>query len=315
RIREQLKEWSITGKTARLIEIVSLYLDPPVATTESRRTTEELIQDATNQVEALMNWFAEGKNADSFRRNALAEVDKVVRRASVLAASARPNTNYATNLNTLAHQLLQARDGETAQQLFSAAFANLLPIHLPESLIGTPSATYEPNQPSTWQEPPPVTLYLRPVSRAFRGDPPMEDPVIDNRTIIRELVVQHENRLKEQRERFERLFADQYLDIGTIKMIDAEDRALLTEIIDACLSHSAHQYRALDNSTITLLNPTEQAFTLLRSTDGILLLPRYRLERQKQNNHDRMTIVDNQEPGEMLDGRSPTSTLQGRTGQ
>jgi hypothetical protein len=141
----------------------------------------------------------------------------------------------------------------------------------------------------------------------------MEDPVIDNRTIIRELVVQHENKLKEQRERFERFFANQYLDIGTIQMISVEDRTLLTEVIDACLGHSAHQYRALDGSTITLLNPTEQAYTLLRSTDGVLLLPRYRLERQKQNSHD-MTIVDDQE-GEMLNGQNPTRTLQGQIGQ
>lgn len=80
----------------------------------------------------------EGKKADSFHRNALTEVDKVVRRASVLAASARPNANYATQLNALAQHLLQARDGEIAQQLFSVAFANLLPVHLPEGLADTP---------------------------------------------------------------------------------------------------------------------------------------------------------------------------------
>jgi uncharacterized protein (TIGR02677 family) len=303
RIREQLHQWSTTGKKERLIEIAALYLDPPAPTTENRRTSEELIQDATNQVEALINWFAAGKNADSFRRNALAEVDKVVRRAAVLAASARPNANYATHLNTLAHQLLQTRDGEAAQQLFSIAFAGRLPVHLPESLAGTPSTAYEPQQPGAWQEPPAVTLHLRPISRGYRGDPPMEDPVIDNRTVIRDLIVQHENKLKEQRERFLRLFSDQYLDIGTLKKISAEDRALLTEIIDACLSHSSHQYRALDGSTIVLLNPSEQAYTILLSSDGMLLLPRYRLERQEQNNH-----VDSQEPVHMFDGHSRGST-------
>ena len=46
-----------------------------------------------------------------FRRNALAEVDKVVRRASVLASTARPSANYAAQLNTLAQQLFAAKDG------------------------------------------------------------------------------------------------------------------------------------------------------------------------------------------------------------
>jgi uncharacterized protein (TIGR02677 family) len=287
RVRELLDTWTASGKKDQLIELVALYLDPPSPTAESMRSREELLQDATNQFDALLSWFAVGKNADSFRRNALAEVDKVVRRAVVLAASARPNANYATHLNALAQQLLRSRDGETAQQLFSASFANVLPVHIPESLAGTPSTTSEAGQISDWQEPPAVNVYLRPVSRGFRGDPPMEDPIIDNRTIIQDLVVQHENKLKEQRARFAKLFTENYLDIGAIKMIMAEDRLMLLDVIDACLGHSAHQYRALDGSIITLLNPTEQAYTLLRATDGILLLPRYRLERQQQDTSNR----------------------------
>jgi uncharacterized protein (TIGR02677 family) len=292
RIREQLTAWARSGKLERLIEIVALHFDPPVATNEQQRSPEEILQDASNQLEAVMNWFAEGKNADSFRRNALSEVDKVVRRASALAASARPNANYATHLNELALQLLQARNGETAQQLFSLAFANLLPIHLPESLAGSPSAAYEPEQVNEWQEPPAVTMYLRPISRGFRGDPPMEDPVIDNRTIIHELIVQHENKQKEQRERFTRLFASGILDIGTLRSISAEDRTLLMEIIDACLSHSSHQYQALDGSIIVLLNPREYDYIFLRASDGTLLLPRYRLQRLEQNSNPDITDDD-----------------------
>jgi uncharacterized protein (TIGR02677 family) len=283
RIREQLHAWNITGKKARLVEIVALYLDPPALTTENRRGESELAQDATNQVEAMVHWFAEGKNADSFRRNALTEVDKVVRRASVLAASARPNANYATQLDALAHHFLQARDGEVAQQLFSVAFANLLPVHLPESLAGTPSTAYDPRQPDTWQDPATVELHLRPISRGYRGNQlPLEDPIIDHRTIIREMLVEHENKLKEQFKRFARLFATGSLDIGALKTITTEDRALLTEIIDACLGHTAHQYRALDGTTILLLNPAERVYTPLRSSDGILFLPSYCLERQEQ---------------------------------
>src|SRR6266849_9995874 len=140
RIRGLLAEWIETGKHDRLIDIVAQHLEPPSPTLENRSSQEELLQEAENQLNALMNWFALGKNADSFRRNALAEVDKGVRRASVLAASARPNANYAANLHMLALQLLQARDGDTAQQLFSLAFANMLPVHLPESLAGRASA-------------------------------------------------------------------------------------------------------------------------------------------------------------------------------
>jgi hypothetical protein len=281
RVRELLADWSTTGKQERLIEIVSQHLEPPGAISENRPSQDELLKEARNQVLAIANWFAEGKNADSFRRNALAEVDKVVRRASALAATARPNANYATNLNALANQLLLAKDGGTAQQIFSVAFANLLPVHLPESLAGTPSATIDTGKLSDWQEPPTVALRLRPVSRANRGEHPLEDPVIDHRTIIRNLIVQHEARLKEQRLRFEYLFSEVYLDIGTINSISVEDRVILIEVIDSCLGDVSNQYRAPDGSTIVLLNPEEQAYALLRAPDGMLLLPRYRLQHQK----------------------------------
>ncbi len=282
RIREQLSEWSITGKAERLIEIIAAHLEPPSLTLENKRAPEELQQEARHQIEAMMNWFAEGKNADTFRRNALAEVDKVVRQASVLASTAGPTANYATNLNLLARHLLEARDGETAQQLFSLAFANLLPVHLPESLAGSPSAAYDAGKRTDWQEPPTVTLRLRPVSRANRGEPPMEDPVIDNRTIVRTLIEQHEERLKAERQLFLRLFSVPVLDVGAIGQVTPEERNMLTEVIDSCLGDPLSEYRAPDGSTIVLLNPDEKTYALLRASDGVLLLPRYRLQRKNE---------------------------------
>jgi uncharacterized protein (TIGR02677 family) len=297
RIHEQLHAWSLTGTQDRLIEIVTRYLEPPAPTNENRRSSQELIQDATNQVHAMMRWFAPGNNADSFRRNALAEVDKVVRRASVLSASTRPNANYATHLKTLARQLLASRDAESAQQVFSVAFASPLPVHLPEGLAGTPSAIYEPTSLGSWQEPPIVSLHLRPVNRGYRGNQlPLEDPIIDQRTLLRELIIQHENRLQEQQERFACLFAQPDLDLGKLPSITAEDRMLLTEIIDTCLGHSTHQYRALDGSTILLLNPNEQVYTLLCESSGVLFLPRYHLQREAPQQHtDAILAVNEQE--------------------
>jgi uncharacterized protein (TIGR02677 family) len=280
-IRTLLAAWAATGKKEQLIEIIAQYLEPPAPTVEQQRMQAELLQDARNQVEALTGWFAPGKNADSFRRNALAEVDKVVRRATALAANARPNANYAASLNALAYQLLQASDGERAQQLFSAAFANLLPVHLPESLAGSPSAAYDPGKGSAWQEPATVELHLRPISRANRGDHSLEDPVIDHRAIVRQLVAEYQERLQEAREHFARIFSAKYLDLGTIASISVEERAILTAIIDGCLSSASHQYSAPDGSTVVLLNPDEQTYAILLAPDGVLLLPRYRLQREE----------------------------------
>ncbi|GCF09567.1 DUF2397 family protein [Dictyobacter arantiisoli] len=280
RIREQIRVWHVSGQQERLISIIAAHLDPPALNMEQMRPLEEIEQDARHQMDALVLWFAPGKNADSFRRNALAEVDKVVRRAAALAAAARPNANYANQLNTLAHQLLRARDGETAQQLFALAFANQLPMHLPEGLAGTPSDSYQQDQTSAWLDDPRKILYLRPVNRAGRNELPHEDPIIDNRTIIRHLIVQYEQKIQEQREYFARLFSSTQLDIGAQPILEPAMRDLLLEVIDSCLSHHEQQFRAPDNSVVVLLNPRETTYTLLQATDGLVFLPRYLLERR-----------------------------------
>ena len=281
-IRELLSVWETTGKKAVLLDVVYRYIEPPTLAVENIRTPDELLQEAQNQFDALVNWFAVGKNADSFRRKALAEVDNVVRLATTLAATARPNANYATNLDMLARSLAASRDGEAAQQLFSVAFAHLLPIHLPESLAGIPTATEDAHTRNGWQEPPSVSIRLRPVNRSFRVDPTAEDPIADNRVGVRNLIAQQEKLLREQNRRFTRLFAPVFIDIGTMPSITVEERALLTMVIDSCLTDPNHQFRAPDGSIIVLLNPDEQEYTFLRASDGVLLLPRYHLQRQSQ---------------------------------
>ena len=282
-IRTLLSRWSVTGKKDRLIEIIALHLVSLALVTESKRTLAELSRDARNQVEALSMWFAEGKNADTFRHNALAEVDKVVRRAAAFANTARPNANYAANLHALALQLLTARDTETAQQLFAVAFANALPIHLPESLAGTPSVADSANEQATWHRKSTVTLPLRPIGRGNRGERILQDPIVDHRLAIRNLKTQHRTQLLEQQQHFARLFShDTLLDIGIIESITPAERAVLLEVIDSCLSDPYHQYHAPDGSLVTLLNFEEQNYTQLRSFDGSLLLPRYRLQYQRQ---------------------------------
>lgn len=281
-IRDLLASWASTGKAGRLIQLAYSYLEPPTLATENRRTPEELQQEVRNQIDAVTNWFSEGNNADAFRRNALSEVDKVVRLAATLVANARPNANYASNLAQLASTLADARDGESAQQLFSLAFANLLPIHLPESLAGVPSTLHDSETNSVWQKAPVVPLRLRPINRATRVDFTAEDPITDNREDARKLILQQEEQIRVQRQQFASLFSTPRLDIGTMKRISIEERAILMNIIDSCLTTPHHQYRAPDGSIIRLLNPREQAYAFLRATDGVLLLPRYRLQRQRQ---------------------------------
>ena len=71
-----------------------------------------------------------------------------------------------------------------------------------KGVAGSPSAIDEHEQSNPWkQETPDATVHLRPVSRSYRGDPPLEDPIIDHRSIHpMEMIVQHEQKLQKQRE-------------------------------------------------------------------------------------------------------------------
>ena len=84
---------------------------------------------------------------------------------------------------------------------------------------------------------------------------------------------------------------------GRIRVrLERREDTVLIEVIDGCLGDPDHQYRAPDGSTVVLLNPEETSYTLLRSTDGILLLPRYRLQHyepeHQQNGANELTPVD-----------------------
>ena len=91
----------------------------------------------------------------------------------------------------------------------------------------------------------------------------------------------NEEKRQQELQRFAQLFSTAYLDFGVLKHITIEERDVLLAVIDGCLGDSRRQYRAPDGSVIVLLNPDEQTYTALRASDGMLLLPRYRLQREE----------------------------------
>jgi hypothetical protein len=91
----------------------------------------------------------------------------------------------------------------------------------------------------------------------------------------------HDEESARQQQRFKLLFSDAFLDLGTMAEISPEQRRALTEVIDGCLCSPMREYHLPDGSHVTLLNRNESQYVRLRSQDGILLLPRYRLQRQR----------------------------------
>jgi hypothetical protein len=80
--------------------------------------------------------------------------------------------------------------------------------------------------------------------------------------------------------RFNRLFAQNTLDLSLRLSIDPLDRAMLEEIIDSCLSHPTSLGHDKMGNVVLLVNPDEQTYMYLCSHDGLLFLPCYQLKLQ-----------------------------------
>ncbi len=276
--RNQLSGWYKDGKAERLAHAVAAHLEPPTLEQEHRQSPEKLLREAARQIEALADWFAIGSRADTFRRAAASEVEKVVRRAEQFVAMARPNANYATDLDTLARRLMEAVDPAEARQLTLVAFAHGLPGHLSESLTGPNSTT---GTQSAWREPPTVTPTLHDIGR-LRLDKTVELAITDNRAAQRVLIERRLAERAEERARFAALFAVGSLNVGEAWVNSPAERAALLAVVRGCLRDSKFQYHAPDGSLIIMLNPKETHYGLLRAPDGGLLMPRYQLVKQEE---------------------------------
>jgi uncharacterized protein (TIGR02677 family) len=266
--------WSADGKLNRFLDIVAEYLDPPALA--ARRTDEVRRHDARQQWDALTTWFAPGRNADTFRRNAITEIDTLLRRAASLAAGSRMTMSFTTILDRLAHELANTRDSERAQKIFSAAFANQLPVHFSEHFIGR---THEDSPSRVWDAPPSVTIRLRPVSQANRTLYAAEAIIADQRVAIQSMLDEQQERDAIERARIEGLFPDGEFVVGDSRVVTPDERSLLLGFIDSCLGDVDHRFQARDRSVIVLSNPDERHYGMLRARDGLLILPCYRLKR------------------------------------
>lgn len=275
-IRALLMGWSHSGKDRLLLELITSST-PPIQTLADN--PEAWREDVWRQIAALEGWFAQESAITMFSKAARDAVEKVVHRAHALASSMRPQTDYVTLLYAQALQLMQVEDLETAQYLYAAAFASATPIHLAEGLTGSPVVAERPGERSTWQSPATVTRSLRPI---YKGSVERiaEQPMRNDAATLYRLKQEHDAQMAVEQQRFARLFHTTLLDLSTIKHISPEERMTLTEIIDGCLRNPSLEYTLPDGSLITLLNRDERRYVALRSTDGMLILPEYRLKLQ-----------------------------------
>lgn len=280
-INELFFNWSPV-KRALLIQSISQYNYQHSSAIGSHKEPFNTITDQINkQITDLEIWFRD--SAQDFHDQAVTEIQRVVNQAALLALYQRSHINNSTILHDIALCFMNIANVDTAQQVFDATFANALPVHLPEKFTGH-ARIIEPSEiHSVWDDPPTVRPCFLPIKRGRPGERRTEDPIEEDQQQIQELQAEPIRQERDRQRRFTRLFAQPLLNIGTITSIEPQDRSILEEIIDHCLNDTeSHQYQDEDHTdvVIVLLNPEEQAYIRLCSSDGILSIPCYRLKRQ-----------------------------------
>jgi Protein of unknown function (DUF2397) len=233
-------------------------------------------EDIQRQIRALQDWFFQERNAALFSQAAHDAIGKVVLRASALASSMRPQTDFVSLLSTLATMLFQTEDPEVARLLFATAFASATPTHLPESVTGSPEAAGILEQRGSWENPPTVVRELRPIYKG-NAERSGEKPMRHNVDAVYEMKKQHDEQISCEQEHLTHLFQVPLLDLANLQTIAPDERLLLSSIIDGCLSSPVREYTLSDGALVILLNPEERDYIALSASDGVLLLPRYRL--------------------------------------
>jgi uncharacterized protein (TIGR02677 family) len=284
-INELFAGWQ--EKQELLIEVITKnkYRNHPDL--EKRPSLEETIEQIRAQMMRLQAWFK--KDADVFCERATSEIHRVVNRATSLALYQRSRVNNVSVLRDLASQLMQETSFEHAQQLFNAAFAHILPMHISENLAGYAQIYEQPETTlSVWDEPAPARVFLVPAKQknGSTGIRKPDDPLYENRQETFALQEQEMQKAADHQERLSRLFAQYILHLDTFVSIDPLDRTILEEIIDRCLNNPASQYQDPDGNIVVLLNPCEQRYMHLCSPDGVLFLPCYQLKRQNLQKND-----------------------------
>lgn len=275
-IRNLLSTWSLADTRAHLLQVITSTPPPSQVLAEQVDAWHE---DVRMQIEALAQWFLDKSNVDMFVQAASNALQKVVHRAQGFSSSMGPQTDYVSMLRALAARFMHIDDLEIARLFFATAFAGATPLHLPEGFTGEPAIASPADEHETWHSPPTVVRSLRPI---FKGSTErgIETPMLHNEQDLYQLKRQHDAEASALQQRFDRLLREPLLDVGALGEVTPEERTALSEMVDGCLCSPAQEYRLPDGSFVTLINRSESCYVALRSCDGVLLLPRYRLHHQ-----------------------------------
>lgn len=273
RIFIAVSAWDATALTA-------LLADTALTSTRQFESLEHCLREYRNQVESLAEWFAPGGSADQLRAYASHAIERVARSARRLSESRHGAQSRAQDLLALADRFHACTSVTEADRVATLAFGLKAPIHwrleVPEQVSDQPEL-------DPWRGPAlPTAIRERRTQgrRKEESDAGSQADLEARKALLRS---RERERQQETAALVDRLFANGPLVVSELRDLNQADRDLILSWVYDCLSNApAYATRVAEGATLGLANPEETRYVWLRSEDGKLLLPDYRLERRKE---------------------------------
>lgn len=272
RIRRRVEAWDSGG-------IATTAADAAVASTRTFESREHVLRQYRDQVTAFADWFAPGGSADKLRLYASHAIERVVRSARRLSESRQGAVSRAHDLLALADRFFACQTSTQAERLAAVAFGLTHPRHwqfeVPEQ------ASDQPERPAWEGQPLDTVIRQRRTNLPRRTDPGGSMAELEQKKAA--LRALDRQRQLEAAALVDRLFAGGALVLGEAEGLEAAERDLVIGWVYECLANMPGcTTRTPDGSTLLVSNPDERRYVWLEAPDGRVLVPNYKLHRQKE---------------------------------
>lgn len=236
---------------------------------------QEILENIRGRWQSIRRWFLGADNRDSEVIRLFDITNELIRKITRYAARIVENLNSAANrkeeYKKLAELFLSCEQPEDCHKLSALAFGVFNSRHLKGDLDrSTDSIT------GSIYEEPPLMVEIRPRTRAYT-ERAAKTPIADKSRQKERLYVEYIRNLKREHEVINGFIHSRQIDFAALPQVSTQTRATLLRWVGrACASYD-RKGKTEDGRVFRLLDPPQGATCSLRSEDGDLEMPAYRI--------------------------------------
>lgn len=274
RIRDILHGWETKGVSDRLVELLAEYDVRHQADPMGPADPDRVRNHYRRQMSVLGEWFRRRGGSDVLRRTTMRAIETVARHTQRLTDPRRLGSNRRQDLERLAQAFRACETLDRAHLLAARTLGCAVSRHL----LGAAEWHLMGDSVSVWEQPAsPIALApIRRGPRRARSRRPVADRSLEQAALLE----RERERIRQEAERWDRLFGRGEIDVGDLTLEDPAVRDRVLDVLGDCLAAPERVGIASDGSRVRLDAPApDEPDGELVAPDGVFVTPRYRLRR------------------------------------